>query len=343
MNTSPARPALLAVAFLLFVVLVLVAVSAAGTVANKDEAPPDLACHLPAQPGAPVAGDAAGLTSSQIANAHTIYTVGTLLHVPPPGETIAIATAMQESGLQNLAHGDRDSVGLFQQRPSQGWGTPAQLLDPAYAATAFYTRLLHVPGWQTMPLAVAAQAVQHSAAPAAYARWQALATRLVAGFGGIPGASLCPTDHSDGGPLVPPGAGAHYQIPPGTPAPIAAVIHFALAQLGKPYRWGAAGPDGWDCSALTQAAYAVIGIRLGRTTYQQATQGRPVYTLTALHPGDLLFIPGADGTPSRPGHVALYLGAGYLIEAPRTGQPVRITPLTGYWQSHISAIRRLRK
>ena len=80
------------------------------------------------------------------------------------GWVVAVATAMQESGLRNLGHlGDRndhDSLGLFQLRPSQGWGTPAQALNPTYAATAFYVTLLRVPGWESMPLTEAAQAVQ---------------------------------------------------------------------------------------------------------------------------------------------------------------------------------------
>ncbi|HEY6796544.1 MAG TPA: hypothetical protein VI248_17855, partial [Kineosporiaceae bacterium] len=95
----------------------------------------------------------------QRANAVTILAVGARLGVPPSGQVIALATAMQESSLRNLPSGDRDSIGLFQQRPSAGWGTPAQLRDPAYAAERFYRALLAVPGWQSMPLTDAAQAV----------------------------------------------------------------------------------------------------------------------------------------------------------------------------------------
>lgn len=337
MHARPSNPTLLTLALLPLALLLLIAVAAAGAVKHDPDGL-DAACHLPLQPGQP--GRDGSLTGSQIANAHTIYTVGLALHVPAPGETIAIATALQESGLQDLPHGDRDSLGLFQQRPSQGWGSPAQLLNPIYAATQFYTRLLHVPGWQTMPLAAAAQAVQHSAFPSAYARWAALAARLVAGFGGITGAGLCPAEHGNGDPNSGSVNPSDYRIPPGTPAPIVTVIRFALAQLGKPYRWGATGPDAWDCSSLTQAAYATINIRLGRTTYQQATQGRPIYRLADLHPGDLLFTPGTDGTPTHPGHVAMYLGTGLLIEAPRTGHPVHITPLGSYWKHHVSVARR---
>jgi hypothetical protein len=85
---------------------------------------------------------------------------------------VALATALQESKLHNYPFGDRDSLGLFQQRPSQGWGKPVQLLTPAYAAEAFYRHLAQVDGWQTLPVAAAAQAVQHSADGAAYAQWE---------------------------------------------------------------------------------------------------------------------------------------------------------------------------
>jgi murein DD-endopeptidase MepM/ murein hydrolase activator NlpD len=94
---------------------------------------------------------------------------------------------MQESRLRNLSAGPDDSVGLFQQRPSQGWGTPAQLHDPVYAATAFYRRLRTVDGWPTMSLTDAAQAVQRSAYPDAYAKWEPDAVALVQTLTGISG------------------------------------------------------------------------------------------------------------------------------------------------------------
>jgi len=126
-------------------------------------------------------------TAEQVGNAATIITIGAHLNVPPRGWVIAIATAITESGLHNLgdqgAANDHDSLGLFQQRPSQGWGTPAQIMDPVHAATAFYTHLLRVPGWQSMPLADAAQAVQISAYPDAYSRHEAEAQQLVGAVG----------------------------------------------------------------------------------------------------------------------------------------------------------------
>jgi len=102
--------------------------------------------------------------------------------VPDYGIVIALATAMQESSMRNLSWGDRDSVGLFQQRPSTGWGTAAELQNPAHAARLFYvgregyTRgLLDIRGWQSMTVTQAAQAVQISAYPDHYAKWEASA------------------------------------------------------------------------------------------------------------------------------------------------------------------------
>jgi hypothetical protein len=123
-------------------------------------------------------------TTAQLANATTIYQVAASLGLPLYAAQIAIATALQESSLYNLDHGDRDSLGLFQQRPSQGWGTPAQIMDPVYASTKFYEALVKVPNWQTIPLWQAAQAVQRSAFPYAYAKWTEPAGYLASSVSG---------------------------------------------------------------------------------------------------------------------------------------------------------------
>jgi hypothetical protein len=112
------------------------------------------------------------LTPEQGQNASIIAAVALKMGLPDHAVTVALATALQESGLRNLPYGDSDSVGLFQQRPSQGWGTRVQILDQVYATTAFYQRLAQVPGWQTMAVTQAAQTVQQSAAPSAYAYWE---------------------------------------------------------------------------------------------------------------------------------------------------------------------------
>lgn len=130
----------------------------------------------PAPPGWAAEGS---WTAEQVTNAAIIVQVGAERGVPLFGWTIAVATAMQESSLRNLPGGPDDSVGLFQQRPSQGWGTVEQLLDPRYAATKFYEALAKVDGWQNMTLTDAAQRVQKSAYPDAYARWTGEAQHLV--------------------------------------------------------------------------------------------------------------------------------------------------------------------
>lgn len=123
-------------------------------------------------------------TPEQMDSAATIAGVGTKLGLPPHAATVALATALQESKLRNLEGGDRDSVGLFQQRPSQGWGTVAQISDPVYAATVFYQRLRQQPDWTRLEVTQAAQLVQHSAAPSAYAHWEPWARAAAAALTG---------------------------------------------------------------------------------------------------------------------------------------------------------------
>jgi hypothetical protein len=128
----------------------------------------------------------------QAANARTISEVAAETGVPNHAVTVALAAAFQESNLHNINHGDRDSVGLFQQRPSQGWGSPEQLTTPRYAAAAFYRALERVEGWETMTVTDAAQHVQRSAAPDAYAKWEPQA-RVLARIltGEVPNRLVC--------------------------------------------------------------------------------------------------------------------------------------------------------
>ncbi|MGW2475525.1 hypothetical protein [Streptomyces sp. NPDC001665] len=130
------------------------------------------------------------LTPEQAANAATISAVGTRLGMPERAVTIALATALQESALHNLDHGDRDSLGLFQQRPSQGWGTERQIMDPVYSAGKFYQHLAKVPGYSRLPLTEAAQRVQRSGFPQAYAKHEPDAAVLAAALTGRTPAAL---------------------------------------------------------------------------------------------------------------------------------------------------------
>jgi hypothetical protein len=139
------------------------------------------------------------LTPQQAANAATIVGVALNLRLPERASVIAVATALQESSLHNLDHGDRDSLGLFQQRPSQGWGTPDQIRDPVYATRVFLKELQKVPGYQTMPLSRAAQEVQRSAHPDAYATREADAATITGSLLGGDGATV--TCHTRTGAL----------------------------------------------------------------------------------------------------------------------------------------------
>ncbi|MEU5998641.1 heavy metal transporter [Streptomyces sp. NPDC047197] len=128
--------------------------------------------------------------AEQAENAATVAAVGTSRGMPERAVTIALATALQESGLRNISHGDRDSLGLFQQRPSQGWGNEKQIMDPAYSAARFYAHLKDVPGYSRLPLTVAAQRVQRSGYPQAYAKHEPDAALLAAALTGRAPATL---------------------------------------------------------------------------------------------------------------------------------------------------------
>lgn len=330
--------------------------SSATTTASCDAAPVDTAA-VQQQVAAVLGGSGAKdlhiegleLPDEQIPHARTIVATGITLGVPERGQVVALATAIQESRLRNLGYGDRDSLGLFQQRPSQGWGSPAQIRDPVYATTRFYKGLLKVAGWQQMTITQAAQAVQLSGFPDAYAQWETLARALQkaivptlktpgrpAGDGpDRPADSCSPLDDGNAIGPIPEGAVPKGYAIPGDADPRAKrALTWAMHQLGTPYQWGGTcraphGPDPMgrcDCSSLTQQAYKAAGVTLTRTTYTQIGEGRAV-ALGQLRPGDLVF---SRGTPARPEHVGLYAGHGLVIEAPRTGKPVRFTALADY-------------
>ncbi|MDH6129795.1 cell wall-associated NlpC family hydrolase [Kitasatospora sp. GP82] len=298
--------------------------------------------------------------AEQIPNAKAIVATGVAMHIPARGQVIALATALQESGLQDLWGGDLDSVGLFQQRPSQGWGTREQIHDPVYASTKFYTALTAVDGWEQLPLTVAAQRVQQSGFPDAYAKHEPLATTLQqaiaptlaaarpggaweggSGWGDVGG---CAGQAGAGFGAIPPGTlPPGYQIPVDVPVAVRTAIQWALGQLGTPYQWGGSctNPHGsdpagrCDCSSLVQRAYGVAGIQLTRTTYTQVNEGIAV-PVDALLPGDLVF---THGTAAQPEHVAMVIGAGLLVQAPHTGDVVKVTEIAH--QGTILAARRL--
>jgi hypothetical protein len=126
--------------------------------------------HAQLQVGCTV--NAVVLRPDQAKNAATIAAVGSKLGMPDHAVTVALAAALQESKLINLPGGDRDSGGLFQERPSEGWGTYDQVRDPVYAATVFFQHLAAIPAWEQLPVTEAAQQVEISGAPDAYAQWE---------------------------------------------------------------------------------------------------------------------------------------------------------------------------
>lgn len=299
----------------------------------------------------------------QIPNAKVVVAAGIHKRVPARGQVIALATALQESTLINLDHGDHDSLGLFQQRPSQGWGTREQIMDPVHSSGKFYDGLLKMRDWEQMPLTVAAQKVQRSQFPDAYAKHEPLATALLQaiaptlgaatagplphapGLGGDPGPGRCP-DHRgnvDSGDIPPGALPEGYQIPATAPTQAKTAIRWALGQLGTPYQWGGSctdphGPDvsaRCDCSSLTQRAYGVAGKEITRTTYTQIHDGRNVPT-GQVQPGDLLF---ARGTLTAPEHVAMAIGYGYVVHAPKPGRVIEVT--TQARMGEILAVRRI--
>jgi cell wall-associated NlpC family hydrolase len=302
-------------------------------------------------------------SAEQTANAQTITQVAVQRGLPRRAAVVAVSTAIVESTLRNVAYGDRDSLGLFQQRPSQSWGLPRDILNPALAAGKFYDALVRIPRWPLLPPGSAAQAVQRSAFPGRYAPTEQAAADLVARYWvgpddpGPPGAGTqadrdlaalatlaCP---DQGGAELPSGPGAAVdpaRIPPGFTLPTdpvrRAVVSTALAQVGKPYVWGAKGPAAFDCSGLTQAVWAAAGVPISAGTINQIRDGSPVARLADIVPGDLLFIPGALGTATVPRHLGIFVGNGLVVDARSTKRGVILSSLAD-WRDDVVAIRHI--
>lgn len=290
--------------------------------------------------------DVAGFSGDQLDNAAVIVAQGKALGVPERGWVVAVATAMQESTLRTLNYGDTmangqmsSSRGLFQQLDA--WGPLADRLDPAKSAAMFYTGgqagqpgLLDIAGWEQLPVTVAAQRVQQSETPDAYAKWEQPANQVV---GAVEGRT-CTTTTGAG-----PGGGTSISLPSNPRAET--VINRALSQLGVTYSWGggdANGPTlgmrdggvadahgdyakvGFDCSGLALYAYAGIGVAVPHQTQAIWAAFPHLTDRAALQPGDLLLY-SSNGAANGIHHVGIYLGDDSMVEAPQSGDVVKIS------------------
>jgi len=247
------------------------------------------------------------LDTEQRAIVEQIIAIGKQRRLPPRAWQIAIQAGMTESRLHNLHYGDRDSLGIFQMRPSQGWGSVAQVTDPVYEINKFYDKLLMVPGWETQRPGDSAQDIERSAFPARYHQWEPLAVNVIGAVGGD----------------VTEFVKASCSTPLPAPSEIAGrAIQYALGEVGKPYVWGATGPNSYDCSGLMLRAYQSAGVTLPRVAAEQYWAG-PQLPVRQAQPGDLLFWGYDTSNPATIHHVAMYLGNGRMVEAANQTVPLR--------------------
>jgi cell wall-associated NlpC family hydrolase len=329
-----------------------------------------------------------GFNSEQIQNAALIYKVGQQMGMSNRDIQIALITSMVESNLVNVNYGDRDSLGLFQQRAS--WGSADQRMDPNYSARKFFSALKGLGDKRnSMNMGAAAQAVQRSAYPTRYSQrigdmrsiWPRVATSAGSPQFDLDGNPYGTPDPQTGRskanqPMMPEQAVATpsvedmlgawdttsapiqsdtgqtvqqqeppVQIGPHTNKTVLqplmdqqtggyskgvdgwrkAVTEIARRFVGTPYVWGGTSPSGFDCSGLIQYVYGQAGKHMPRISYQQANSGSRT-GLKNLRPGDLV---AWDNSSRNSGadHIAIYLGNGQIIEAPRPGLSVRIRTL----------------
>ncbi|WP_306418915.1 C40 family peptidase [Arthrobacter sp. GMC3] len=289
------------------------------------------------------------LDPQQQSIAGNYISVGHSVGVPAKGIQIAIMVALQESGLRMLANPavpeslsmphdglgyDHDSLGSAQQRPSAGWGTVEKLMTPAYDAETFFggprgpnrgspPGLLDIPGWTSMGLGQAAQAVQVSAFPELYDRWAPTALAIMASIDGTDTPQTCVQTAPSDGPFSAP-------VLTNLSATRQAILRYAQEGVGGSYVWGGTAVKAWDCSGYVQWIYVQVGIALPRTEQWLAGQAT-----SAPQPGDLV-VQVPDG-PNHWGHVGIYAGDGMMYSAlnPSAGtllHPVSWNPGTQYFR-----------
>jgi hypothetical protein len=223
------------------------------------------------------------VTGTQARNAALISGISIRRGMPAHAATIALATALQESKLYNLRGGDRDSLGLFQQRPSQGWGTPRQILDPVHATNAFYDALVRVDGYQTMPVTVAAQRVQRSGFPSAYAGYESDARAMASALTGFSAAAFwchVPATSRSSTPVARRAIAVRRALAPAFgPAgvTVAAGSHVRVAVSSRPHGWAVASYLVTRARALgiTSVTYAGRAWQAGSNKGWHAIEGGP--------------------------------------------------------------------
>lgn len=265
------------------------------------------------------------LTNAQLAVAGSYISVGRQMGVPREGMVIAVMMSLQESSLRVLANAnvpasisfphegvgrDHDSLGTAQQRPAAGWGTIEQLMDPIYNARAFYggptgpnhgspRGLLDIGGWRSMDKGLAAQAVQVSAFPELYARWEPDAEAIVRALEGTSPPPMCTETSLRTGSQV--STEGLSQIRKD-------ILRFTREGLGGAYVWGGTAFRAWDCSGYVQWIYRQAGIELPRV--EQWRVGTRTHN---PQPGDLV-VQNPQG-PDNWGHVGIYAGDGMMYSA----------------------------
>ena len=268
-----------------------------------------------------------GLSDEQNQIARTIYMTGKQRGASDRDIQIALMTAFQESGMRNINYGDRDSVGVFQQRTSQGWGSVAQIMDPTYSTNKFFDSLLKLNGRDKMALTQAAQAVQRSAFPNAYAKHEGKAANILQAFNSV-GQSQARAPQQQVNSQGQEQTSGVAKAPTGVRQQL---LNTAFGMLGIPYAWGGGGIGnrssrgiglgttnvvGVDCSGLTSYVYGTLGIKLPRKSDAQYASGVRT-SIANAKPGDLVGW-------GKGGHVAIYIGNGQILHSPRPGQKVQI-------------------
>ena len=239
---------------------------------------------------ASAAGSSVTFTPEQTANAALISAISVKRGLPPRAATIALATAIQESKLRNLTYGDRDSLGLFQQRPSQGWGTREQILDPAYSTSSFYDALLKVSGYETRNITEVAQQVQHSGYPQAYAEHEQegriLASTLTGRSPAAVGCRLKPVERAADGAAV----AADLEAQLGT-KPVQDGAQLTLRGASVEQAWAAG-----QWAVARAEAYGIDRVQVGDKVWQRSIDE------------DAMIWSAAGGAPS-PMSVTIRIGA----------------------------------